>query len=162
MNPTPRNPSGNESHSWEATLHLIAHAPVPGGIEDRVHAVLAVAPRSERRLAWVSPWSDGAWAAGWMRTAAAAAIVVIVAGGGWGVYSSVQPQARKMVAVPVVQSAPAAGFSSAGAIRTPQTVKGTVLVQPDKSAAAKAKSVRKAGAEVAKQAAAAVAHAGAK
>jgi hypothetical protein len=162
MNLTPQNPGGNQSHSWEATLHLIAHAPVPEGIEDRVHAALKMAPHSARLLAWTAPWSEGGWAAGWMRAAAAAAIVGVVTGGGWGVYSSVQHQAGKVVAVPVVQSAPAAGFSSAGAIRTPQTVKGTVLVQPDKNAAAKAKSAKKAGAQAAQHAAAAVQRAGAK
>ncbi|MGB7546973.1 MAG: hypothetical protein WBM14_04420, partial [Terracidiphilus sp.] len=63
------------------------------------------------------------------RGAAAAAIVFVVAGGGWGVYSRVQPaQATKVIAMPRV-AAPS-GFSSAGAMRTPQTLNGPVLAHP--------------------------------
>jgi hypothetical protein len=53
--------------------------------------------------------------------------VFVVAGGGWGVYRHGQlHQPAKVNAAPAPQvAAPAAGgFSSAGAIRTPQTVKG--------------------------------------
>ena len=162
MNPTPQNPSGAESRSWEATLHLIAHAPVPEGIEDRVHAALKTAPHSARLLAWPTSWTESGWAAGWMRAVAAAAIAVIVAGGGWSVYTRVQHPSGKALAVPVVQTGPAAGFSSAGAIRTPQTVKGTVLQQPDKASAGERKSAKKAGAQAARQGAVAVDRGGAR
>jgi hypothetical protein len=61
------------------------------------------------------------------RSAAAAAIVCVVVGGGWGVYSRVQPaQTPKAVAMPPRVAAPG-GFSSAGAMRTPQTLDGPVL-----------------------------------
>ena len=64
-----------------------------------------------------------------MRGAAAAAIVFVVVGGGWGVYLRVQPvQAPKVIAMPRVSAG--GGFSSAGAMRTPQTLNGPVLVTP--------------------------------
>jgi hypothetical protein len=67
-----------------------------------------------------------------MRSAAAAAIVFVVAGGGWGIYTRVQT-ARGIVATPHI-AAPS-GFSSAGAMRTPNTLNGpaaprTVMVKP--------------------------------
>jgi hypothetical protein len=64
-----------------------------------------------------------------MRSAAAAAIVFVVAGGGWGVYSRVQqPQTAKVIVMPHV-SAPGE-FTNAGAMRTPKTLNGPVLIQP--------------------------------
>jgi hypothetical protein len=61
------------------------------------------------------------------RSAAAAAIVAVVIGGGWGVYSRVQPaQPARAITVPLHTSAQS-GFSSAGAMRTPQTLDGPVL-----------------------------------
>ena len=114
----------NGESGYESTLHLVTHAPVPAGIEHRVHAALQAAPRSARILAWPM--------AGWVRTAAAAAIVVVVGGGGWGVYRHAQVhQPSRMIAspAPVVVAPTAGGFSSAGAIRTPQTVKGPAAIE---------------------------------
>ena len=151
MNGTPHHPGGNESDSFEATLQVIAHVPVPEGIEERVHAALAAAPPQARVWPWSSPWAEGSWTAVCMRAAAAAAIVVVVAGGGWGVYTRVQHQTGKVVIVPAGAGMPAAGgFSSAGAIRTPQTVQGPVLTtaqkkRPVKSAVAKEHVAHRAG-----------------
>jgi hypothetical protein len=63
-----------------------------------------------------------------MRGAAAAAIVFVVAGGGWGIYSRVQPTPSARVIVMPVRTGVAGGFSNAGAMRTPQTLKGPVVV----------------------------------
>jgi hypothetical protein len=126
-------PTGKEMEArgpgYEATLHLVTHAPVPEGLEKRVNASLATTPRRGRMLEWPIA---GAWVSGWMRAAAAAAIVVVVAGGGWGVFRHAQQHPpTKVVAMPAPQvTAPAAGgFSSAGAVRTPQTVKGPAVVE---------------------------------
>jgi len=115
----------------EATLRLIAELPAPEGLEDRMKAALRAAPRTGRVLQWPGMpaqsrgWLDSALA----RSAAAAAIVFVVAGGGWSVYSRVQPaQAANPIAMPHV-AAPG-GFSSAGAMRTPQTLNGPVLKHP--------------------------------
>jgi hypothetical protein len=68
--------------------------------------------------------------ASWMRGAAAAAIVFVVAGGGWGIYSRVHTAVpAKATAMPPHVGA-ASGFSSAGAMRTPQTLKGPVVARP--------------------------------
>ena len=127
MNTTNQNAFANDS--VEATLRLIANLPAPKGLEDRINASLRTAqqsvPRKGRLLSWPGtkfrPGSD------WMRSAAAAAIVLVVAGGGWGIYSHVQP-ARSVVAPPHV--AVPAGFSSAGAMRTPNTLNGPVVTHP--------------------------------
>ena len=130
MNLSPRNPLTPDSVSAygpgtvEATLRLIATLPAPEGLEDRVQASLAAAPRTARVLAWpVALRPDH----GWMRAAAAAAIVFVVVGGGWGVYSRVQPGMQAGArAVPLRVASPGTGFSSAGAMRTPQTLNGPV------------------------------------
>jgi hypothetical protein len=130
MNPAPRNPSlpeaASPSTSGEQTLRLIAGLPAPAGLEGRVHEALGAAPPKGRILAWpkISLESN------WLRTAAAAAIVCVVVGGGWGVYAGVQhSQPAGMVAAPPRVPA-SAGFSNAGAIRTPQTLPGPVLTLP--------------------------------
>jgi hypothetical protein len=111
----------------EATLRLIASLPAPAGLEDRVRAGLAAAPRKSRILAWPMAFRPES---GWMRAAAAAAIVFAVAGGGWGVYSRVQrPQPAKVIVL--APRGPAqGGFASAGAVRTPQTLNGPVVAHP--------------------------------
>lgn len=110
----------------DATLRLLASLPTPSGLEDRVKTALRAAPRTSKVLPWPG---TPAPSQGWLRIAAAAAIVFVVAGGGWGVYTHVQPaQATQAVAVPHV-AAPG-GFSSAGAMRTPQTLNGPVLKHP--------------------------------
>ena len=131
MNLSPRNPFTPDSvsvytpGSVEATLRLIATLPAPAGLEDRVRAALHSAPQTARVLAWPVALKPQA---GWLRAAAAAAIVFVVAGGGWGVYSRVQPGLQSGArAVPVHVASPNSGFSSAGAMRTPQTLNGPVV-----------------------------------
>lgn len=140
MNSTPDNPLPSGATpapaSYEETLRLIARAPVPAGLKERVHAALMeAAPHPAARgnvVEWPAAIAPSAfWAAsGWMRAAAAAAIVVAVAGGGWGVYQRVERPTAKVIVMPAAQPATSGAFSSAGAIRTPQTVKGLVVVQP--------------------------------
>jgi len=121
-----------DAASAEETLRLIAGLPATEGLEERLKAGLKAAPKKGRVLAWADPSKSGG---GWMRStavraAAAAAIVCVVAGGGWSVYSRVQPaQMPKVIAMPQRVAAPG-GFSSAGAMRTPQTLNGSVLAHP--------------------------------
>lgn len=116
------------SGSAEATLRLIASLPAPRGIEDRVMAGLKNFPRTGRILHWRSTFQPSG---SWMRSAAAAAIVFVVAGGGWGIYTRVPPgQPAKVIVMPRVGAG--GGFSSAGAMRTPQTVNGPVVAEPVK------------------------------
>jgi hypothetical protein len=134
MKSNPHNPnaSGETQETGEATLRLIASLPAPAGLEERVHAALRRAPRGGRVLAWPSISQSG-----WMRTAAAAAIVFVVAGGGWGVYTRVeQGQPAKVIVMPPRMAGPG-GFSSAGAMRTPQT-----LTRPTAPATAKPPAVQ--------------------
>lgn len=116
----------------DKTLRLIASLPGPEGLEDRVKIALHGTSRRGRVLRWPagSRLGGGGWIHGTVaRCAAAAAIVFVVAGGGWGVYSRVQPTpAPRAIAMPHV-TAPG-GFSNAGAMRTPQTLSGTVLSHP--------------------------------
>ncbi len=146
MNPTPDNPQrretapapGSMAAPMDETLRLIAHVQVPEGLEARIHAaLLKAAPRGGRVLAW--PTSSGSAAfwgeSSWMRATAAAAIVLVVAGGGWGVYMHVEHPVSKVIVMPVAQPAAGGGFSSAGTMRKPQTVKGPVLAQPAEAAA---------------------------
>lgn len=136
MNPTSQNAfsrnstsgAGHEttSNSAEATLRLISRLPTPEGLEDRVMAGLKSAPRTARILHWPASLQP---AGSWMRGAAAAAIVFVVAGGGWGIYTRVQPsQTTKVIVMP--RAGAGGGFSSAGAMRTPQTVNGPVVAEP--------------------------------
>jgi hypothetical protein len=113
----------------DATLRLVASLPAPQGLEDRVHAALRSAPRRGARvIQWPGDWPAGFRTdSAWMRSAAAAAIVFVVVGGGWGVYSRVQPP--KVIAMPSHVGAPG-GFSSGGAMRTPQTLNGPVINHP--------------------------------
>ena len=130
MNPSTQNDSAtNENARAEETLRLIATLPAPAGLEDRIKSRLESAPRTGQVLHWPSAHKGGG---GWVRSstaraAAAAAIVFVVVGGGWGVYSRVQPpmQPRVIVMPPRVNGA--GGFSSAGAMRTPQTLNGPVV-----------------------------------
>jgi len=131
------------SRAAEETLRLIANLPVPQGVEDRVKAGLRGSHRTGRVLPWPTFDSARSWVQGPVtRSVAAAAIVLVVAGGGWGVYTLKQPtKAPKAVDLPRRLGAPG-GFSSAGAMRTPQTFTQPLLVQPDgrspESATAKA------------------------
>jgi hypothetical protein len=116
------------SGGFEESLRVIARLPAPEGLEERVMAgVRAGAGRGARVLEFPAALRPGST---WMRSAAAAAIVFVVAGGGWGVYSRVQkPQAAKVITMPVREGAPG-GFSNAGAMRTPNTLNGPVIMHP--------------------------------
>jgi hypothetical protein len=121
----------------EETLRLIARLPVPKGLEDRVHVALLTRPRQGRIISWPSaPRLES----NWMRSAAAAAIVFVVAGGGWGIYSHVQQPQAKVIVMPV-HVATQGGFSSAGAMRTPNTLNGPVLAHPVPAPSKQAKPV---------------------
>jgi hypothetical protein len=125
----------------EETLRLIASLPAPAGLEDRVQAGLRAAPGTARILYWPAALLPASGMAGsWLRGAAAAAIVFVVAGGGWGIYSRVQPiqPARVLVMPPRVGAG--GGFSSAGAMRTPETLNGPVLLHPATVQPAQAKT----------------------
>jgi hypothetical protein len=118
---------GDEPSAAEATLRLIARLPAPEGLEDRVHARLAADLRKGRILAWPTTLKADS---GWMRTAAAAAIVFVVAGGGWGIYSRIpQPPSAKTILLQP-RGPVQGGFSSSGAMRTPQTLNGPLLINP--------------------------------
>jgi hypothetical protein len=156
MNSSSQNASVHNSNSGavkgaapdaaETTLRLIARLAAPEGLEDRVMAGLKAAPRVARILHWpelLQPTGS------WMRGAAAAAIVFVVAGGGWGIYMHVQPnQPARVIAMPPRAGA-TGGFSSAGAMRTPQTLNGPVLAQPVAAKPAQAKPAKKAPARIA-------------
>jgi hypothetical protein len=131
MNPSVNNSiaNGPGSSDFEETLRLLAHLPMPEGLEERVEAGLRAAPHVATGKARILRWPvalrlENAW----VRTAAAAAIVAVVVGGGWGVYSSVQMvQPARVIAVPQHIAAPGGGFSNAGAMRTPQTLNGPIV-----------------------------------
>lgn len=114
----------------ETTLRLIAALPAPAGLEDRIHAGLRAhlqaAPRRAnqrgRVLAWPLNFSDN-----FMRLAAAAALACIVVGGGWGVYSRI-PHSQTAKAIVAPRATLQGGFSNAGAMRTPQTLNGPILL----------------------------------
>jgi hypothetical protein len=127
------------SGEFEVTLRLIASLPAPERLAERVQAGLRLAPSAAsgatsgraRILAWPAALrlEDGSWQSSLARSAAALVIAAIVAGGGWGVYSHVQlNQAQRGIALPRV--AMPSGFSSAGAMRTPQTLHGPVVERP--------------------------------
>jgi hypothetical protein len=114
----------------EQTLRILATLPAPDCLEQRLMEALRQVPPPSGVLPWPSEKKSRR---GWMnsnlvRGAAAAAIVFVVGGGSWGVYSRVHPAQVPKVLVPRV-AAPG-GFSSAGAMRTPQTLNGPVLAHP--------------------------------
>jgi hypothetical protein len=116
-----------DSGDFEETLRLVARLAAPEGLEERVQAGLRVAPRKARILAWPSVLRIES---AWMRSAAAAAIVAVVVGGGWVVSSRVHPaQPAQAITIPQ-HGVSQGGFSSAGAMRTPQTLNGPVVTQP--------------------------------
>jgi hypothetical protein len=144
QNPFASNSGSGEAPGFEETLRLIANLPAPQGLEERVQAGLLAQPRKGRILAWPAALKPDS---NWMRSAAAAAIVFVVAGGGWGVYSHVRPpQSAGAMAMPAHAAEPG-GFASAGAMRTPQALKGPVLAQPAavKPAASSAKKALRRG-----------------
>ena len=116
------NSAAEPPDSGEATLRLIAQLAPPEGLEKRVLTSLRTAPRSGRVLSWPNLLQPSE---AWMRSAAAAAIVFVVAGGGWSIYMRVQAP-RTTIAAP----AHGGGFSSAGAVRMPETVTVPMIAKP--------------------------------
>ena len=145
MNSYPHKPLSPESSSAGETLRLIASLPAPAGLEDRVRTALCHAPnRDSQKKARVLPWPRRLNPqSGWMRTAAAAAIVFVVVGGGWGVYTRVEHNLPAKVIVMPTRMPAAGGFSSAGAMRTPQTLPGPIAPVQPKTLPAQPKAVRK-------------------
>jgi hypothetical protein len=137
MNSSAQNPleSSSGSGEFEETLRLIARLSAPEGLEERVQVGLrakSTVPGRARILQWpVALRMDNAWMQSSLaRIAAAAAIVAVVVGGGWGVISRVQPaQPASAISIPPRVSAQG-GFSSAGAMRTPQTLNGPIVEPP--------------------------------
>jgi len=141
MNSNPHNPkialSDPDDSAGDATLRLISSLPAPLGLEDRVHTALqGGSQRRNRVLSWpkrLNPQN------GWMRSAAAAAIVFVVVGGGWGVYTRVgHYQPGKVIPMPMRMPATGA-LSSAGAVRTPHTLPGPVVIHSPAAPAAQMK-----------------------
>lgn len=112
-----------EAGGYEETLRLMANLPAPEGLVDRVQEGLRSAPLGSRVLAWPPAASP---VNGWLRVAAAAAIVSVVAGGGWGVITHVRPATATRGEDVAPHAAVQSGFSTAGAMRTPQTLQGPV------------------------------------
>jgi hypothetical protein len=144
MRSTAQNPfdASPDANAYEETLRLIARLPAPEGIEERVQAGLrGTGLRARRHTASGKAASGSAvsskatilhWPKAqqlesvWARTAAAAAIVFVVAGGGWCISSRIAPPPPQ-AAVALPRVAARGGFSSAGAMRTPQTLNGPVV-----------------------------------
>jgi hypothetical protein len=144
MNSNPDNPLAHPPvprfAQAEETLRLIASLPAPTALEDRVRAALRAAPRTARVLAWPKDLNPQN---GWVRAAAAAAIVFVVAGGGWGVYLHVQQAQPARVIVMPPRMPSAGGFSSAGAMRTPQTLPGPTVLHPSATRATQPRQAKK-------------------
>jgi len=135
MNPPTHPPvtAGGDPGRFEETLRLIATLPGPAGLEARIQAGLGAHPAPGRVLPWrgrLHPQSA------WLRAAAAAAIVSVVVGGGWGIASHVELEQAGRGSMMSPSAAAPAGFSSAGAIRTPHTLDAPVVVPAAAPAAA--------------------------
>ena len=120
------------SGDFEETLRLIARISAPEGLEDRVQAGLRKARTSASAKARVLPWPvafrlNNGWMQNMARATAAAAIVAVVVGGGWRVSSRFQPALPNSAIVLPLHNAVQGGFSSAGAMRTPQTLNGPMV-----------------------------------
>ena len=112
--------------SADETLRMMARLPAPQGLEERIQAALQAAPASRKVLAWpVNGWQSNG-----LRTAAAAVLAFVVAGGGWGVCLYVQPALSSSAHAEPSHLAAPGGFSSAGAMRTPQTLNGPLAPAP--------------------------------
>jgi hypothetical protein len=149
MNPSAQNPFDGSSGNYEETLRMIARISAPEGLEERVQAGLRTASPKARILRWPEALRlENPWMQNLARAAAAAAIVAVVVGGGWSVSSRYLPnQPTSAIAVPQRGAGQTGqigqgGFSSAGAMRTPQTLNGPVVAhlatpvtQPAKPAA---------------------------
>ena len=150
MNPSTQNPFDGSSGNYEETLRLIARISVPEGLEERVQAGLRTASPKARILRWPEALRlENPWMQNLARAAAAAAIVAVVVGGGWSVSSRYQSsQPTSAIAVPQRGAGQTGqtgqgGFSSAGAMRTPQTLNGPVVAHPATTATKPAKPAAK-------------------
>ena len=128
--------SSSGSGGAEETLRLLARLSAPEGLEERVQVGLRAASRTNLGRGKILQWPmalrlDYTWMRSSLaRAAAAAAIVAVVVGGGWGIISRVQPaQPARAIATPPRVSAQGS-FSSAGAMRTPQTLNGPIVETP--------------------------------
>ena len=121
--------AGMGSGPAEETLRLIAALAAPDGLADRVQMRLRTAPRKTRLFQWPVHLMPSGYAGSQMlRVAAAVLIVCTVVGGSWGMYWHVQPAASAAGAAPVpARLGNSGGFSSAGAMRKPDTLNGPVL-----------------------------------
>jgi hypothetical protein len=111
----------------EETLRLVAKLPALNGLAERVQARLAATPPRTSLLG-----SSGFSLNGWMLTpvlrgCAAAAIVLLVTGGGFAILSRVQPSPSAKAVEQPARIGNSGSFSTGGAMRTPDTLKGPVL-----------------------------------
>ena len=120
----------------EETLRLLARLHAPEGLEERIQESLRIAAvpsahpaRLLRLPAWLRP-SGGWMQSAPLRAAAAAAIVAVVVGGGWMISSRLPAAQPGMAITTSPQSVAPGGFSSAGAMRTPQTLDRPVVAPP--------------------------------
>jgi hypothetical protein len=119
----------------EETLRLMATLPPPEGLAARVQARLHTTPRRSFLAGWtgfgLNGWMYSTVFGQGLRGCAAAGIVLVVAGGGWRIYTRVQPApTAKVIEMPARVGPAGGGFSNAGAMRTPDTLNGPVLVHP--------------------------------
>ncbi|MGD0832003.1 MAG: hypothetical protein ABR907_13755 [Terracidiphilus sp.] len=136
MNQSDRNPSAGSAGNveFESTLRLLANLPAPAGLQDRVQAGLLSASRTVAPKARILAWPVALRpAAGWMqsslaRSVAAAAIFAVVIGGGWSISSRLHPAQPASAFTTSPRVSTQGGFSSAGAMRTPQTLNGPIVV----------------------------------
>ena len=137
MNSSIQEPFDGSSENYDETLRLIARLSAPEGLEERVQAGLRAATSTASGKARILRWPvalrlENGWMQNLARAAAAAAIVAVVVGGGWGISSRFQPtQPSSAIAVPPHSTGQGqGGFSSAGAMRTPQTLNGPIVEHP--------------------------------
>ena len=126
----------------DATLRLVAELPAPSGLTERVKGRLqAASVEAARGGGRLLQWPTRANAVqNWVRSAAAAAIVGVVSGGAWWIYAGMAPASGGSAVAAPVRVHRAGGFSNAGAVHTPDTLKGPVLTHEAEKKAGPAKS----------------------
>jgi len=123
----------DELRQIDETLHLLAQAEIPAGLEVRLKANLRKAasePRPAKVLSW--PQSGNAAIAnvassafGWHRAVAAIFLAAAILGCAWSVLWQQKTRSASIEqSHPMVRPLPAGGFSNAGAMRTPRTLEG--------------------------------------
>jgi hypothetical protein len=133
-------PGNGTLAALDETLRLISSIPAPEGLQNRIQDRIQSAVRAER-LTETADASPKGRLLRWqnlitlqsapMRVAAAAAIVCVVIGVGWGICSRLQPAQSAQTVTQPARPAAQSGFSNAGAMRTPLTVNGPVVAQPE-------------------------------